>query len=188
MKSLSDQAIAAVFASDWKKAIRLDRKTILQDPNNLDALTRLTRSYLELGQLKLARNLINKAKRVSPNDPIVQRLIQKLVSLTTKSCSHVELCASTMAFIEKDGQTRTYRLDINKNTTEALKILPGEYLILNPQGFCLSVLSTKGRFIGRFDGLTSQRLKKEIAQKGNFQAVVKATDSNFLEIVLFPKN
>lgn len=183
--NLSALAIDLALGANWCEAIKTNRAILRDNPQDIDALTRLTRAYLEMGNLRQAKKILKIALEIEPTNPIAQRLLKKLSS-SSKSNNHSNTICDT-AFIDQGLQTHTYRVTINKNTTEAKNILPGEYLMLNLQGFCVSILSPKGKFIGRLSGYTSQMVKKQIGKQTPPDAVVKSIDGNIMEIVLLPK-
>jgi len=183
--NLSNLAIDLALGANWCEAIKTNRAILRETPQDIDALTRLTRAYLEIGNLRQAKKTLKMALEIDPANPIAQRLAEKLKSPLQAIHNKNTICDS--AFIDEGPLTHTYRVTINKNTTEAKKILPGEYLMLNLQGFCVSILSPKGKFLGRLNGYTSQRVKKQISTQTLPDAVVKSIDGNVMEIVLLPK-
>lgn len=182
---LSDLAIDLALKADWCQAIKTNQLILHENPQDIDALTRISRAYLEIGNTRQAKKMLKLAQEIDPVNPITQRLAQKLKS--PKKTTHSKTVICDNAFID-DGPSTHYRVIINKNTVEAKKLLPGEYLIVNPQGFCVSILSPKGKFLGRLSAYTSQVIKKQMCEKCPLSAVVKSIDGNVMEIVLLPKN
>ncbi|OGM77158.1 hypothetical protein A2188_03315 [Candidatus Woesebacteria bacterium RIFOXYA1_FULL_43_9] len=183
--NLPGLAIDFALEANWCAAIKTNRTILRQNPQDIDALTRLTRAFLETGNLRQAKKALKTALEIDPANPIAKRLTQKMKAPFQPTDRKATICDT--AFIDKGPLTHTYRVVINKNTVEAKNILPGEYLILNLQGFCISILSSKGKFLGRLNGYTSQMIKKQIGKKTPPDAVVKSLDENIMEIVLLPK-
>ena len=53
--NLSELAIDAALDCRWEEALKLNKKILKLDPQNVDGLARLARVYLEMGRINLAK-------------------------------------------------------------------------------------------------------------------------------------
>lgn len=63
-------AITAALEGRFEDALKLNKKIIKFDEQNVEALVRLGRAYMELGKLTLAKRYYNQALKYDPYNPI----------------------------------------------------------------------------------------------------------------------
>ncbi|TSC86850.1 MAG: TPR protein [Microgenomates group bacterium Gr01-1014_7] len=68
--NLSGLAIDAALTSRWDEALKLNRKIIKLDPQNVDALNRQARVYMEMGRYNLAKKYYSQVAKIDPYNPI----------------------------------------------------------------------------------------------------------------------
>lgn len=73
VKTQTDAAIACALAQDWGKAVEANRAVLRTVPNNIEALNRLAKALLELGEFDEARGVVDTALSVDPANTIARR-------------------------------------------------------------------------------------------------------------------
>lgn len=68
--NLSGLAIDAALDSRWDEAFKLNKKIIKLDPQNVDALNRQARVYMEMGKGNLAKKYYGQVVKIDPYNPI----------------------------------------------------------------------------------------------------------------------
>lgn len=74
-------AIDAALDSRWKDGIKLNKKIIKVDPQNVDALNRQARCYMELGKNNLAKKYYCQVLKFDPYNPIASKNLKIIKSL-----------------------------------------------------------------------------------------------------------
>lgn len=73
VKTQTDAAIARALAQDWGKAVEANRAVLQIVPTNIEALNRLAKALLELGDFDEARGVVDTALSVDPANTIARR-------------------------------------------------------------------------------------------------------------------
>ncbi len=72
-KTQTDAAIASALAQDWGKAVKANRAVLQITPKNIEALNRLAKALLELGEPEEARGVVDTALGLDPANTIARR-------------------------------------------------------------------------------------------------------------------
>ena len=78
--SLYQQAIDAALDSKWEEALKLNKKIIKTEPQNIDALNRQAKAYMELGKTTLAKKHYSETLKIDPYNPIAQKNLKIMKS------------------------------------------------------------------------------------------------------------
>ncbi len=78
VKAQTDAAIASALAQDWGKAVEANRVVLRIVPNNIEALNRLAKALLELGELDEARDAVDSALQLESTNTIARRNRERL--------------------------------------------------------------------------------------------------------------
>ena len=62
-ESLTQAAISAALASEWPQAVKINEKIIAGQKDNVEALNRLARAYICLGETTRAHKTYKKSRR-----------------------------------------------------------------------------------------------------------------------------
>ncbi len=112
--NLSTLAIDAALDSRWDEALKLNKRIIKDDPQNIDALARLARVYMELGRCNLARKYYSEVVKIDPYNPIALKnlkIIKSFKSNGSFGITHTngsKLSASL--FLQEPGKTKIVNL------------------------------------------------------------------------------
>ncbi len=111
--NLNQRAIEAALDARWEEALKLNRKIIKQDPQNVDALNRQARVCMELGKGNLAKKFYNQVLKCDPYNPIALKNLKIIKSFKAKDSNfkpngHAKLSASL--FLQEPGKTKVVSL------------------------------------------------------------------------------
>lgn len=114
--NLSQLAIDAALDSRWEEALKLNRKIIKTDPQNIDALARLARVFMEKGRLNLAKKYYSEVVKIDPYNPIALKNLKIIKSFKpnvhTNGVVHLNGCfkLSASLFLQEPGKTKIVSL------------------------------------------------------------------------------
>ncbi len=110
-------AIDAALDSKWPEALKLNKKIIKQDPQNIDALNRQARAYMEMGKSNLARKYYSLVVKLDPYNPIAIKNLKiiKAFKLHHNGNNSVPLenhtsRLSPSLFLQEPGKTKVVTL------------------------------------------------------------------------------
>lgn len=113
--NLACLAIDATLDCRWNDALKLNKQILRLDPQNVDALNRQGRIYMEMGKFNLAKKYYNEAIRIDPYNPIALKNLKIVKSF--KPNGHPEtvhmnglLKLSPFLFLQEPGKTKIVNL------------------------------------------------------------------------------
>lgn len=106
-------AITAALEGRFEDALKLNKKIIKFDEQNVEALVRLGRAYMELGKLTLAKRFYNQALKYDPYNPIAVKNLKIIKTCKPNSQlkpanGHGKLTSSL--FLQEPGKTKIVNL------------------------------------------------------------------------------
>lgn len=186
MNSLAQQAVAAALAGHWQEATRLNKQILSQGNQDLDALNRLARAYIELGRTKNALTAYKKALRLDPYNTIAQKAVERLSQIRGKAKLNntPAVAAPATSFLEEPGKTKTVSL-IHlgaPNTLNRLNI--GDLVHLVPHAHRVSVENHDSQYIGRLPDDISRRIIR-LSRAGNqYEAYIRSVAPDSVRIFI----
>lgn len=116
LQNISHLAIDAALDCRWEEALKLNKKIIKKDGQNVDALARLARVYMEMGRSSLAKKYYSEVVKIDPYNPIALKNLKIIKSFKSNGtntgiihpASSNKLSASL--FLQEPGKTKIVNL------------------------------------------------------------------------------
>jgi tetratricopeptide (TPR) repeat protein len=180
--SASQNAIHSALSGNWKDAATINLQILKENPEDVEAMNRLVRAYVELGEISKAKSINKKALTFDPVNPIALKCTEKWKAGISKSHVHMSQ-NSAETFLEEPGITKLVAL-VNLGSPKAFNSLdPGCEVKLFCHAHKLSVLSMEGKYIGKIPDPLAARLKILTKTGNRYQALVKSVNSK--EVTIF---
>lgn len=113
--NLTRNAIEAALDSRWVEALKLNRQILKLDPQNVDALNRQGRVYMEMCRYNLAKKYYSEVIKIDPYNPIALKNLKIVKSF--KPNGHGEIIhtngllkLSLSLFLQEPGKTKIVNL------------------------------------------------------------------------------
>src|SRR3989344_8688802 len=109
--NLSQLAIDAALDSRWGEALKYNKQIIKLDPQNVDALNRQARVYMEMGKSNLAKKYYSEAVKIDPYNPIALKNLKIIKSFkpngVVNGIMHINGLSklSPSLFLQEPGKT-----------------------------------------------------------------------------------
>lgn len=187
MTSLKNRAIETALLGDWDTAVKLNKKLLKENPNDIETLNRMAFALAVLGKVKQAKSTYQKVLRLDTLNEIAQRGIKRLNGgLSYKnSSSSVRSSLTTNIFLEETGKTKVIEL-INIGDKRTIgRLRTAEPLILSIKRAKIFVLNEQRQYIGVLPDDIGKRLIKFLKAGNLYDAYVKSTDNN--RVIVFIK-
>ena len=159
VKTQTDAAIACALAQDWGKAVEANRAVLQIAPNNIEALNRLAKALLELGELAEARDAVDGALQIDSANTIARRNRDRLehVAGAAKSSAPRKVISAHLLMSETGKSTIATLIDATDRTAVG-HLSSGEALTLSREANRLLVHSSRGEPVGRVHPRLAQRI------------------------------
>lgn len=185
--SLSLQAIDAALNSQWEEAISLNKKIISLEPQNIDALNRQARAYMELGKPNLAKKFYSEVIRIDPYNPIAIKNLKIMKSFKSKkqclpSCGISRLSASL--FLQEPGKTKMVNLLKVAEPQKLSHTFCGMKVEMAIKNRKITVIDQSGNYLGVLPDDMSHHLLR-LSKGGNkYELFIKSVRVNSLTVII----
>lgn len=111
--NIQNLAISAALEARWEDALKLNKKIVRLDPQNVDGLARLARAYMEMGRFNLAKKYYCEALKYDPYNPIASKNLKIIKSFKSNGqpkigSGHGKL--SSFLFLQEPGKSKVVNL------------------------------------------------------------------------------
>lgn len=185
--NLSQQAIEAALESNWGAALKLNKKILKVEPQNVDALARLARVNMELGKSNLAKKFYTEVLKYDPYNSIALKNLKIIKSFKSNSQNsnrndHVKLSPSL--FLQEPGKTKVVNL---LNVAEPQKLsqafcgMKVEIVIKNRR---ITITDFEGKYLGVLPDDVSYHLLRLIKGGNKYELFIKSIRVNGLAVLI----
>lgn len=186
--NLTQLAIDAALDSRWNEALKLNKQIIREDPQNIDALNRQARVYMEMGKINLARKYYSEVLKIDPYHPIAVKNLKIVKAFKAKKGPQPYLNGnnklSASLFLQEPGKTKIVTL---LNVAEPQKLsqafcgMKVEIIIRNRK---ITVVDCFGNYLGVLPDDISFRILRFIRGGNKYELFIKAIKVNGLSVLI----
>lgn len=170
LKELERDAIAFANQGRWDAAAEANQEALALSADNVEALNRLGRALSELGRYTDARATFQRVLRLSRNNPIARKNLERIASLQDAPASKPVSGLAPRLFLKESGKTCLTDVTALGGARQLSRLAPGETLALERSEGAVVVRVPKGEVIGRLSPKLAARLAR-LLQGGNRYAV-----------------
>lgn len=177
--TLRNLAIQAAKSSDWQKAVEHNQEYLNLYPNNVNAMNRLAVAFVQLDQIKEAKDLFKQVLELDKNNNIAKKNLEKLKNNKTFNPP----AFAGHYFIEEPGKTKNVELFrlAGKNILESLSVGQACELIIKNRYISVEVDKV---YIGALPEDLSFRLTKLIKSGNTYSCLVRSCSNKHCEVYL----
>jgi len=174
---LTRQAIDAALGRNWQEAIRLNLQITKENPKDVDALNRLARAYLELGQKEKSESMYKKVLKLDKYNTIAVKGLDLLKNSPLSPALGMPSTTSAPIFLEEPGVTKTISLTRLGDPKTISTLRPGDPVTLVAREHIVSVMSAANEYLGRLTDDLASRIRTFIKAGNRYEAWVRTIDS-----------
>ncbi len=188
-------AIEAALSCNWEEAVKLNQQIIDTEPENIDALTRLGRAFMELGKVEQAKKFYNLALKCDPYNPIALKNLKILKSskegdhingvLPSSFATNGELRKLTASlFLQEPGKTKIVTLLKVAEPQKLSKAYCGMQVDVQIKNRKIAVVDQHGTYLGVLPDDVSHRLVRLIKGGNKYNVYIKSVRVNSLTVLI----
>ena len=184
---LSKQAIESALSGEWSEASKINRKILADMPGNIEALNRLAKSLMELGEVSECRDILCKVLQLSPSNNIARKNLARLDELECVPSANRPLKQSVVnrgSFIEDSSKSATVKLENCPTGLSLARLTSGDKAYLKCQNSSIEVYLHEDQFIGVVDRRIGRRLTKLISGGNIYDATVVGVNEGLISIII----
>ena len=182
----SKEAIALALQGQWEKAAEVNRGILQLFPDDVEALNRLGKAYLELGRYSDAREAFEEAARLAPYNTITKKNLERLAHLQETAAPPKQGKVFTpYLFIEESGKSVITVLHKPVPRQVLAKMAAGDGVELQPKDNALVVENHQGEYLGILEPKLGMRLKRLIEGGNGYDAAIISVNRQDISIIIW---
>lgn len=182
-QDLAQQAIDKALLGHWKEAKEINLLILKQDPRNIEALNRLSKTYFELGNIKAAKATINKILKIDSYNPIALKCFHKWKNLIKVDKNSSKQLSPEM-FLEEPGRTKLIHLIHLCDEINIAKLNCGDTVCANTKSQRVSIVNDTGEYIGKLPDDISIKIKNLMKLGYQYIFTIKSADINDIKVFI----
>ena len=182
--SLENQAIDSALKCDWTQAIKLNKLILQEYPDDVEALNRLARAYLEISDLKNAKKTTSLVLKIEPTNKIALKASSKYKSNLDGSLNNSEHNVNLSDFIEETGTTKQTQLLYICSDNLISSLSSGDELLLATHSHKVSVTTQDKKYVGKLADDLSARIRFLTKNGYQFKTIIKSADKRCIRIII----
>lgn len=185
--NLSQLAIEAALSSNWQDALKLNKKILKVEPQNVDALARLARVNMELGKFNLAKKFYSEVLKYDPYNPIAIKNLKIIKSFKSNSQNpnrNGSVQLSPSLFLQEPGKTKVVSLlkvAEPQKLSQAFCGMKVEIIIKNRK---ITITDFEGKYLGVLPDDVSYHLLRLIKGGNKYEFFIKSIKVNGLAVLI----
>jgi len=174
---LTNLAIQASLSCNWKEAIKLNLQILRSESNDIDALNRLAKAYLQVGEKTKAESAYKRTLKIDKFNTIATKGLDSIKNFHGRPAITSQPRILSSAFLEEPGTTKTVSLTRLGDSKTLGKLQPGDEVKLVAREHCVSVTSLSDNdYLGRLPDDLASKLRSFLKAGNTYQVWIKSVD------------
>jgi len=181
----AQQAVDLALDGLWAEARSLNEDILQYFPDDIEAMNRLAKANLELGNLSTAKKNFEKVLYLSPYNSIAKKNLDRLYLLPKrKTTSRNTKKVAPKLLLEKNGRTGITVLRTCASQDILAHVASGDLVTLEVSNESLRVLNSDGITLGYVETKLASRLVKLIGKGNCYDAAVLSATPAKVSVVI----
>lgn len=185
--NIHHQAISAALDSRWNEALKLNKKIIKLDPQNVDALNRLARVYMELGRFNLTKKYYNEALKFDPYNPIAQKNLKIIKAFKVNGqvpAVNGQNKLSSSLFLQEPGKSKIVNLLKVAEPQKLSQTFCGMKIEVVVKNRKIIVVDLSGSYLGVLPDDICHHLMRLLRGGNRYEFFIKSIRVNGLSVLI----
>jgi hypothetical protein len=189
----AEDARKHAIAGEWDSAANINRQILETSPRDVEAMNRLGKALMELGNLDEALEVYRQALSLDSSNVIAQRNAGRLEQLISGKAADAPAATAAhrsgnavqaSVFVEEVG--KTYITDLIRPTVDAIltQLAPADEVELQVEDKNVAVYDQHGNRLGQLEPKITQRMIRLIESGNRFKGYVVALTGMTARIIL----
>ena len=182
----SREAIGLTLEGNWERATEVNQEILQLYPDDVEALNRLGKAFLELGRYSEAREAFESAAGLAPYNTISKKNLERLAHLqeTVPRPSQARVVTPRL-FIEESGKSAITVLQEPGPRQALAKVAAGDFVNLGCRDRSLAVLTNHGEYLGQVEAKLGVRLMRLIKGGNRYDAAIISVHRQEISLIIW---
>ncbi len=188
---LHQQAIDAALSSNWEDALKINKQIIKVDPQNVDALNRQARAYMEIGKGNLAKKFYSEVLKYDPYNPIAIKNLKIIKSFKPNGIPNTHIPSqnsysrlSASLFLQEPGKTKIVALLKVAEPQKLSQAFCGMQVMMAVKNRKITIVDLSGNYLGVLPDDTSHLILRLTNGGNKYEFFIKSIKVNGLSILI----
>ncbi len=186
VRNLGRDAVALALKGEWERAAQLNRAILKLSGGDVEAMNRLAKALIELGQYHEAKEVLAKIAAIAPYNTIAKKNLARLSSLESAAAAPKapKAAVAPRVFIEESGKSCATVLHKTGPADVLAAVAPSDPANLVAQDNRLVVYTRDGEYLGQVEPKLGSRLLRLMAGGNQYEAAVICVKSQGPSIII----
>lgn len=185
--SLSEQAINLSLDSQWEKALKINKKILKSDPQNVDALNREAKAYMELGKINLTKKYYSLVLKIDPYNPIALKNLKIIKSFKPNGQNPLQNSQNKFSpslFLQEPGKTKMVSLLKVAEPQKLSQAFCGMKVAMVVKNRKITIIDGSANYLGVLPDDISHHLQRLIKGGNKYEFFIKSIRVNGLSVLI----
>ena len=185
-KEKGKEAIALALKGEWEGAVQTNQDILQAFPDDVEALNRLGKAFMELGLYNAAKGAFANAVAFSPHNTIAKKNLERLAHLQDSSPQpKPSKVVTPNLLIEESGKAGVTVLCKLADDVVLAKMAAGDGVNLRIVERSLVIENCQGQYVGQVEPKLALRLMRLMEAGNKYEAAVISVDRQDASIVIW---
>ena len=192
IRDLSREAVNLALQGEWERATEVNKAVLELFSDDVEAMNRLVKALIELGNYLDARTVLNHVCEVAPYNNIAKKDRARLDQLTAdpemantgSSKQPRKSAGAPHIFIEESGKSRTTVLRNTSANQAVLHLYPSERVALSRDKNTVTVRTLDGQLLGYIEPKMGNRLARLIDGGNRYAAAAVTVNDQGVSVII----
>ena len=186
-RELSRDAISLALRGEWERAAQVNQAVLELFETDVDAMNRLGKAYMELGQYAEARKVLDRVGSIAPYNTIAKKNLARVVQLENTPApikKNRKAGSGPQFFIEESGKSGTTILRKPATGQVVARIAPSDTANLVVEQDTINVYTRDDEYLGQIEPKLGRRLTRLMCGGNKYEAAIIGVNSQGISIIV----
>ena len=186
-KELSQAAIALALQGEWEKAAELNQSILDITPGDVEAMNRLGKALMEVGDYQRAREVLGQVVVAAPYNNIAKKNLARLSQLEVTPVPAKgarKTGGAPQLFIADSGKSGTTVLQKPASGRVMASVAPGEPVSMALENNAINVYVRDDEYLGRIEPKLGRRLGRLMEGGNRYEAAVIGVNEKGVSVII----
>ena len=186
-RDLTRDAIDLALKGEWERATDVNRAILELFADEVEAMNRLGKAYMELGKYDDARNVLGNVARIAPYNNIAKKNLARLENPGSNPVSTKpgrKAGSAPHMFIEESGKSGKTDLRKTAPSETIARLAPNDPVNLVVENSNLNIYSRDGEYLGQVEPKLGQRLVRFMCGGNEYDAAIVSINQQTVSVII----
>ena len=186
-RGLSRDAIDLALKGEWERATEVNRAILELFADDVEAMNRLGKAYMELGKYDDSRNVLGNVARIAPYNNIAKKNLARLENMGTNPISTTlgrKTGSAPHMFIEESDKSGKTDLRKTAPSETIARLAPNDPVSLVVENSNLNIYSRDGEYLGQVEPKLGQRLVRFMCGGNEYDAAIVSINQQTVSVII----